>query len=76
MKHYTSERCDPPSAHSTTPPIKTYKPSSAPSVFVYDQQIIELKITMDSREKESDFYFAKLKILKSCANILISQTYY
>ncbi|CAH1419767.1 unnamed protein product [Lactuca virosa] len=41
MKHYTSERCDPPSAHSTTPPIKTYKPSSAPSVFVYDQQIID-----------------------------------
>ncbi|KAL4577461.1 hypothetical protein LXL04_013570 [Taraxacum kok-saghyz] len=63
-KPYSSRRADrdPPSAHSTAPPpVKTAKPSSTPNVSVYDQQITELKLTMDSLEKERDFYFAKLR---------------
>ncbi|KAI3521046.1 hypothetical protein L1887_10504 [Cichorium endivia] len=60
-KTHTSRRGDPPSSHSTAPPPKTAKPSSTPNVTVYDQQITELKLTMDSLEKERDFYFAKLR---------------
>lgn len=60
-KPHPTRRGDPPSAHSTAPPVKTAKPSSTPNVSVYDQQITELKLTMDSLEKERDFYFAKLR---------------
>ncbi|CAI9272521.1 unnamed protein product [Lactuca saligna] len=61
-KHHPARRGDPSSAHSAAPPVKTSKPpSSTPNVSVYDQQITELKLTMDSLEKERDFYFAKLR---------------
>ncbi|KAK1440701.1 hypothetical protein QVD17_06531 [Tagetes erecta] len=61
-KSHHSRRGDaPPTAHSTAPPAKTAKPSPTISVSVYDQQITELKLTMDSLEKERDFYFAKLR---------------
>nr|XP_043634257.1 microtubule-associated protein RP/EB family member 1C [Erigeron canadensis] len=60
-KAHTSRRGDAPPAHSTGPPVRTAKPSSTTNVAVYDQQITELKLTMDSLEKERDFYFAKLR---------------
>ncbi|KAI7739784.1 hypothetical protein M8C21_033869 [Ambrosia artemisiifolia] len=50
-----------PPAHSTGPPSKAKPPSSTIDVSAYDQQITELKLTMDSLEKERDFYFAKLR---------------
>ncbi|KAL8211053.1 hypothetical protein R6Q57_005490 [Mikania cordata] len=61
-KSHPSRRGDaPPPVHSTGPPAKSVKPSSNASVSAYDQQITELKLTMDSLEKERDFYFAKLR---------------
>ncbi|XP_076949878.1 microtubule-associated protein RP/EB family member 1C-like [Bidens hawaiensis] len=57
-----ARRGDAPPAHSTGPPAKTAnKPATAVNVTAYDQQITELKLTMDSLEKERDFYFAKLR---------------
>ncbi|KAK4760970.1 hypothetical protein SAY87_005863 [Trapa incisa] len=44
---------------STNQPPKTSKP--AYSVPAYDEQITELKLSIDSLEKERDFYFAKLR---------------
>ncbi|GKB56695.1 microtubule-associated protein RP/EB family member 1C [Tanacetum coccineum] len=60
-KTHPSRRSDAPPVHSTGPPVKTAKPSSTTNVSIYDQQITELKLTMDSLEKERDFYFAKLR---------------
>lgn len=60
-KAHPSRRGDAPSAQPTGPPVKTAKPCSTIDVSAYDQQITELKLTMDSLEKERDFYFAKLR---------------
>ncbi|CAK9315623.1 unnamed protein product [Citrullus colocynthis] len=40
---------------------KTSRPSSSCGAAVYDEQITELKLSIDSLEKERDFYFAKLR---------------
>ncbi|KAL8193375.1 hypothetical protein R6Q57_026367 [Mikania cordata] len=48
-------------APPTGPPVKTAKPTPTIDVSEYDQQITELKLTMDSLENERDFYFAKLR---------------
>ncbi|XP_038902172.1 microtubule-associated protein RP/EB family member 1C-like [Benincasa hispida] len=40
---------------------KTSRPSSSSGAAVYDEQITELKLSIDSLEKERDFYFAKLR---------------
>ncbi|KVI08968.1 hypothetical protein Ccrd_012653 [Cynara cardunculus var. scolymus] len=54
---HLSRRGHAPSAQPTGPPVKTAKSSSATNVSAYDQQqITELKLTMDSLEKERDFY--------------------
>ncbi|XP_071735177.1 microtubule-associated protein RP/EB family member 1C [Rutidosis leptorrhynchoides] len=60
-KAHPSRRAEAPPAHSTGPPVKSSKPASTTNVTAYDQQITELKLTMDSLEKERDFYFAKLR---------------
>ncbi|GAU27499.1 hypothetical protein TSUD_14800 [Trifolium subterraneum] len=41
------------SSKATRPPAAAVSPA-------YDQQITELKLSIDSLEKERDFYFAKL----------------
>lgn len=72
-KTHPSRRGDAPSAQPTGPPVKTAKPSSTPNVSAYDQQITELKLTMDSLEKERDFYFAKLRDIEIlCQSPIIS----
>ncbi|KAI3713031.1 hypothetical protein L1987_71601 [Smallanthus sonchifolius] len=53
-KPHTNRRADAPS-------VKNSKPPSTIGTSEYDQQITELKLTMDSLEKERDFYFAKLR---------------
>ncbi|KAI3799007.1 hypothetical protein L1987_34295 [Smallanthus sonchifolius] len=60
-KPHPTRRGDAPPAHPTGPPVKTAKPSPTINVTAYDQQITELKLTMDSLEKERDFYFGKLR---------------
>ncbi|XP_023513246.1 microtubule-associated protein RP/EB family member 1C-like [Cucurbita pepo subsp. pepo] len=40
---------------------KTSRPSSSCGSPVYDEQITELKLSIDSLEKERDFYFSKLR---------------
>ncbi|XP_044469614.1 microtubule-associated protein RP/EB family member 1C-like [Mangifera indica] len=54
-----SRRNDTSSGNPTTQAIKASKPSVA--VPAYDEQITELKLSVDSLEKERDFYFAKLR---------------
>ncbi|KAI3747881.1 hypothetical protein L6452_10601 [Arctium lappa] len=72
-KAHPSRRGDAPSAQPTGPPVKTPKPSSTTNVSAYDQQITELKLTMDSLEKERDFYFAKLRDIEIlCQSPIIS----
>ncbi|XP_042488658.1 microtubule-associated protein RP/EB family member 1C-like [Macadamia integrifolia] len=51
---------------STNPTIKTTRPASnGAAAFngrpVYDEQITELKLSVDTLEKERDFYFSKLR---------------
>ncbi|KAJ0039469.1 hypothetical protein Pint_27982 [Pistacia integerrima] len=56
---HNARRNDASSANPTTQAIKASKPSVA--VPAYDEQITELKLSVDSLEKERDFYFAKLR---------------
>lgn len=59
---HNSRKPDAPTVNSTAPPAKNTKPTSTIiDTSAYDQQITELKLTMDSLEKERDFYFAKLR---------------
>ncbi|KAM0022422.1 putative microtubule-associated protein RP/EB [Helianthus debilis subsp. tardiflorus] len=60
-KSHPTRRGDVLPAHPTGPPAKAAKPSPTVDVSAYDKQITELKLTMDSLEKERDFYFAKLR---------------
>ncbi|PKI49831.1 hypothetical protein CRG98_029775, partial [Punica granatum] len=55
---HNARRSDAP-VSSTNPPPKAPKP--AYTVPAYDEQITELKLSVDSLEKERDFYFAKLR---------------
>ncbi|KAG9440337.1 hypothetical protein H6P81_020502 [Aristolochia fimbriata] len=56
----TSRKNDSTSGNPTNPPVKSAKPvaNGGPA---YDEQITQLKIYVDSLEKERDFYFAKLR---------------
>ncbi|PIA27100.1 hypothetical protein AQUCO_08300061v1 [Aquilegia coerulea] len=47
-------------SHSANPAAKVPRPTSSGGP-VYDEQITELKLSIDSLEKERDFYFAKLR---------------
>ncbi|KAJ4965474.1 hypothetical protein NE237_017323 [Protea cynaroides] len=63
---HNSRRNDAAAVNSTNPSSKTARPASnAASAFnggpVYDEQITELKLSVDSLEKERDFYFTKLR---------------
>ncbi|XP_050373473.1 microtubule-associated protein RP/EB family member 1C [Argentina anserina] len=61
---HTTRRNDvPPSGNSTNQSGKTSRPSSSggPAPPAHDEQITELKLSVDSLEKERDFYFGKLR---------------
>ncbi|KAM5576659.1 hypothetical protein ABKV19_007485 [Rosa sericea] len=49
--------------HSGNQSVKASRPSSSggPAPPAYDEKITELKLSVDSLEKERDFYFAKLR---------------
>ncbi|KAF5194009.1 Microtubule-associated protein RP/EB family member 1C [Thalictrum thalictroides] len=47
-------------SHPANPAAKVPRPTSSGGP-VYDEQITELKLSIDSLEKERDFYFAKLR---------------
>ncbi|KAL0536533.1 hypothetical protein IC582_025482 [Cucumis melo] len=49
------------SINSANQSAKASRPSSSNGAAVYDEQITELKLSIDSLEKERDFYFAKLR---------------
>ncbi|KDP31994.1 hypothetical protein JCGZ_12455 [Jatropha curcas] len=49
------------SSVNTNQSVKNSKPPPPSSVPQYDEQITELKLSVDSLEKERDFYFAKLR---------------
>lgn len=72
-RSHNARRGDAPSAHSTSQPVKPVRPaSSGGEQPAYEQQITELKLSVDSLEKERDFYFAKLRdieILCQCPEI-------
>lgn len=46
---------------TTNQSVKASRPSSSGGRPAYDEQITELKLSVDSLEKERDFYFAKLR---------------
>ncbi|XP_022149450.1 microtubule-associated protein RP/EB family member 1C-like [Momordica charantia] len=51
----------PATVNSANQSGKTSRPSSSCGAAVYDEKITELKLSIDSLEKERDFYFAKLR---------------
>uniref|UniRef100_A0A7C8YLE3 Calponin-homology (CH) domain-containing protein n=1 Tax=Opuntia streptacantha TaxID=393608 RepID=A0A7C8YLE3_OPUST len=55
-----SRKNDASSAHAANQAAKAPKPVSDGGI-QYDKQITELKLSIDSLEKERDFYFAKLR---------------
>ncbi|GLT49402.1 hypothetical protein SLA2020_229600 [Shorea laevis] len=57
---HNARRNDTASVNSANPSGKRSKPSS-PVTSAYDEQITELKLSVDSLEKERDFYFSKLR---------------
>ncbi|KAF8404957.1 hypothetical protein HHK36_009852 [Tetracentron sinense] len=69
---HITRRNDGSSVNPTNPLVKTTRPASSGGP-VYDEQVItELKLSVDSLEKERDFYFAKLRdieILCQCPGI-------
>lgn len=59
-KPHNARRNDAPSVNTTNQSVKVARPSSRGEP-AYEQQITELKLSVDSLEKERDFYFAKLR---------------
>ncbi|XP_027077795.1 microtubule-associated protein RP/EB family member 1C-like [Coffea arabica] len=77
---HNARRSDAPHVNIASQAVKSSRPSSSggSSVYseaertAYEQQITELKLSVDSLEKERDFYFAKLRdieILCQCPEI-------
>ncbi|PON35334.1 Microtubule-associated protein RP/EB [Parasponia andersonii] len=60
---HNARRNDANAVNSANQSGKSSRPSSSggPAVPAYDEQITELKLSVDSLEKERDFYFAKLR---------------
>ncbi|KAI3922409.1 hypothetical protein MKX01_006098 [Papaver californicum] len=59
------------SSNNTNPTVKVARPTSSGGL-AYDEKITELKLSVDSLEKERDFYFAKLRdieLLCQCPEI-------
>ncbi|KMT19162.1 hypothetical protein BVRB_1g015560 [Beta vulgaris subsp. vulgaris] len=56
---HSNRRSDGCSANSINQSLKAAKPTT--NVSVYEEQITELKLSVDSLEKERDFYFSKLR---------------
>lgn len=68
---HNSRKNDGNSTNCATASVKTARPTSSGGR-AYDEQITELKLSVDSLEKERDFYFAKLRdieILCQCPEI-------
>ncbi|KAK9285242.1 hypothetical protein L1049_024431 [Liquidambar formosana] len=68
---HNARRNDISSVNNTNQSAKVSRPSSSGGP-AYDEQITELKLSVDSLEKERDFYFAKLRdieILCQCPEI-------
>ncbi|KNA23510.1 hypothetical protein SOVF_024240 [Spinacia oleracea] len=57
---HNNRRADVCSANTKNHSFKAVKPSSA-AESIYEEQITELKLSVDSLEKERDFYFSKLR---------------
>ncbi|WCJ31270.1 Microtubule-associated protein RP/EB family member 1C [Euphorbia peplus] len=57
---HNARRTDASSVHANPPP-KASKPPPSAVVPAHDEQITELKLSVDSLEKERDFYFGKLR---------------
>ncbi|QDP16926.1 hypothetical protein Tsubulata_070021, partial [Turnera subulata] len=58
---HNARRNEAPNTNSSGQPMKASKPPTSVQVPAYDEQITELKLSVDSLEKERDFYFAKLR---------------
>ncbi|XP_077225282.1 end binding protein 1C [Tasmannia lanceolata] len=68
---HSTRKNDVNSTNPVNPSLKNSRPSSSEGR-AYDEQITELKLSVDSLEKERDFYFAKLRdieILCQCPEI-------
>ncbi|KAM7262950.1 hypothetical protein ACFE04_000633 [Oxalis oulophora] len=59
--HHAARRHDVSSTNTHNQAVKVSKPPSPSTVSPYDEQITELKLSVDSLEKERDFYFSKLR---------------
>ncbi|OVA15910.1 Calponin homology domain [Macleaya cordata] len=57
---HNTRRTDSSSVHPVNPSVKITRPASSGGP-AYDKQITELKLSVDTLEKERDFYFAKLR---------------
>uniref|UniRef100_A0A2N9FDZ3 Microtubule-associated protein RP/EB family member 1C n=1 Tax=Fagus sylvatica TaxID=28930 RepID=A0A2N9FDZ3_FAGSY len=57
---HNARRNEVSSANPANQPVKAARPSSSGGP-AYDEKITELKLSVDSLEKERDFYFAKLR---------------
>ncbi|XP_021737268.1 microtubule-associated protein RP/EB family member 1C-like [Chenopodium quinoa] len=58
---HSNRRADMCSTNTNNQSLRAAKPSSTTAVSVYEEQITELKLSVDSLEKERDFYFSKLR---------------
>lgn len=55
--------------YSSNAPPKSSKPATAAELHAYDEQITEMKLFVDSLEKERDYYYAKLRDIEMlCQN--------
>ncbi|KAK8963120.1 Microtubule-associated protein RP/EB family member 1C [Platanthera guangdongensis] len=55
--------------YSANSPPKSSKPVTAEELHAYDEQIIEMKLLVDSLEKERDYYYTKLRDIEMlCQN--------